>query len=110
MVIAGAEGNLGSAVAKKFLSSSANQVACSAAKSAVIRLTEGLASELKNDGGNTNNVLPGTIDTPQNRENMPNADYSCWVSPEAITDVVLLLASDASRAITGASIPVYGRS
>ena len=64
VVIAGAGGNLGSVAVEKFLFSSANKVACSAAKSAVIRLTEGLASELKNDGDNINCVLPGTIDTP----------------------------------------------
>ncbi|OGO65299.1 MAG: hypothetical protein A2Z45_06150 [Chloroflexi bacterium RBG_19FT_COMBO_55_16] len=82
----------------------------SAAKSAVVRLTEGLATEIKDDGINVNCILPGTIDTPQNRRDTPNADYSRWVQPEAIADVVHFLASDASRAINGASIPIYGRS
>jgi NAD(P)-dependent dehydrogenase (short-subunit alcohol dehydrogenase family) len=40
---------------------------------------------------------------------MPNADFSKWVEPEAIADVILFLASDASRAITGAALPVYGK-
>ena len=82
----------------------------SASKSAVVRLTESLAAELKHNGINANCVLPGTIDTPQNREDMPSADHNRWVPPEAIADVILFLASDAARAVQGAAIPVYGRS
>jgi NAD(P)-dependent dehydrogenase (short-subunit alcohol dehydrogenase family) len=80
-------------------------------KSAVIRLTESMAAELKEYSGiNINCVLPGTIDTPRNRQDMPNADHSKWVKPEALAEVILFLASDNARAINGASIPVYGRS
>jgi len=96
--------------ARLALKGSSNNAAYSAAKSAVIRLTESMAAELKNDGVNVNCVLPGTIDTPQNRASMPNADYSRWVTPDAIADVIMFLASDSARAISGASIPVYGRS
>jgi NAD(P)-dependent dehydrogenase (short-subunit alcohol dehydrogenase family) len=81
-----------------------------ASKAAVITLTESLAAEHKFNNINVNCVLPGTIDTPQNRDAMPDADYSNWVPPEALADVVLFLASDAARCVTGASIPVYGRS
>jgi len=84
--------------------------AYSAAKSAVIRLTESLAGELKDHGINVNCILPGTIDTPQNRQDMPNADHGKWVSPAALADAILFLASDAARAVTGAALPVYGRS
>ena len=87
---------------------SARAAAYSVAKSAVLRLTESLSAELKRAGINVNCVLPGTIDTPQNRESMPNADRSRWVSPEAVADVILFLASDAARAVHGAAIPVYG--
>ena len=73
-------------------------------------VVESLSAELKHQGINVNCVLPGTIDTPQNRESMPKADHSRWVPPEAIADVILFLASDAARAVTGAAIPVYGRS
>lgn len=81
-----------------------------AAKSAVIRLTETLAAELKDREITVNCVLPGTIDTPQNRRDMPKADHSRWVPPAAIADVIVFLCSDAARAVSGASMPVYGRS
>ena len=80
-------------------------------KSAVIRLTESMAAELKEFAGiNVNCILPGTIDTMRNRQDMPDADFSKWVTPQALADVIVFLASDDARAINGASIPVYGRS
>ena len=81
-----------------------------ASKAAVIALTESLADELKHQGINVNCLLPGTLDTPQNRAAMPDQDFATWVSLDALAEVILFLASDASRAITGAAIPVYGRS
>jgi NAD(P)-dependent dehydrogenase (short-subunit alcohol dehydrogenase family) len=83
--------------------------AYSAAKSAVMRLTESLADELKQAGINVNCVLPGTIDTPQNRKDRPTADHGKWVEPAAIADVILFLASDAARAVNGAAVPVFGK-
>ncbi len=77
-------------------------------KSAVLRLTESLSAELKREGINVNAVLPGTIDTPANREAMPDADLSRWVTPQAISEVILFLASDAASAVHGALIPVFG--
>jgi NAD(P)-dependent dehydrogenase (short-subunit alcohol dehydrogenase family) len=90
------------------LSGKANMGAYIASKAAVIRLTESMAAELRDKGINVNCVLPSTIDTPQNRKDMPKADPRRWVAPEALADVVLFLASDAARAIHGASIPVTG--
>ncbi len=81
-----------------------------ASKAAVITLTEALAAEHRDHGITANCILPGTIDTPQNRASMPDADFSRWVPPAALADVIVFLASDAARAITGAAIPVYGRS
>ncbi|QIK38503.1 SDR family oxidoreductase [Caldichromatium japonicum] len=78
------------------------------AKAAVVRLTETLADELKHRGVRVNCVLPGTLDTPSNRAAMPDQDPAQWVSLEALADVILFLASDRSRAITGAAIPVEG--
>jgi NAD(P)-dependent dehydrogenase (short-subunit alcohol dehydrogenase family) len=90
------------------LQGSAKAAAYSASKAALVRLTESLSAELKRSGINVNCVLPGTIDTPQNREAMPKADHSRWVAPEAIADVICFLASGAAHAIHGAAIPVYG--
>jgi len=81
-----------------------------ASKAAVLTLTESLAAEHKLAGINVNCILPGTIDTPQNRAAMPDADFSRWVPPAALADVVVFLASESSRAVTGAAIPVYGQS
>lgn len=91
------------------LSGGAGYSAYSASKSAVLRLTESLAAELKASNINANCVLPSTIDTPQNRKAMPNADFTKWVDPAALAEVILFLISDASRAINGAAIPVYGK-
>ena len=74
-----------------------------------MRLTESLADELKQAGVNVNCVLPGTIDTPQNREDRPSADHGKWVETGAIADVILFLASDAARAVNGAAVPVFGK-
>ncbi|MCH8907043.1 MAG: SDR family oxidoreductase [Candidatus Heimdallarchaeota archaeon] len=81
-----------------------------ASKSMVIRLTESMASELRESNINVNCILPGTIDTPVNRADMPNADYSKWVHPKELGNVILFLASDEAKAINGAAIPVYGLS
>lgn len=81
-----------------------------ASKAAVKTLTESLAAENKFDNINVNCILPGTIDTPQNREAMPDANFENWVPPAALADVVVFLASQAARCVTGAAIPVYGRS
>lgn len=88
----------------------ANMAAYSAAKAAVVRLTESMAAELKGSGINVNCVLPGTLDTEQNRQERPGANHSTWVAPDAVADVILFLASDAARAVVGASVPVFGLS
>jgi NAD(P)-dependent dehydrogenase (short-subunit alcohol dehydrogenase family) len=92
------------------LAGDAYHAAYSVSKTAVVRLTESMAGELKDAGLNVNCVMPGMIDTPQNRAGMPDGDFSKWVAPEAIADVILFLASDGARAINGAAIPVYGKS
>jgi NAD(P)-dependent dehydrogenase (short-subunit alcohol dehydrogenase family) len=83
--------------------------AYTASKAGVHKFTESLADELKDAGITVNAVLPGIIDTPQNRADMPNADTSRWVQPADIAEVVLFLASPQARSITGALIPVTGR-
>ena len=83
--------------------------AYTASKAGVQRLTEALAEEVKDRRVTVNAVLPGTIDTPRNRLDMPQADFSRWVPPEQIARVIVFLASEHADAITGASIPVFGR-
>lgn len=87
----------------------ANMSAYSASKAAVIRLTESASAEYKKHGINVNCILPGTLDTPQNRVAMPDSDFGRWVAVESLASVIAFLASDAARDIHGAAIPVYGR-
>jgi NAD(P)-dependent dehydrogenase (short-subunit alcohol dehydrogenase family) len=103
-------GKIVNVASRDALTGGAGYSAYSASKSAVLRLTESMAAELKNSNINVNCIMPGTIDTPQNRKAIPNADFSKWVEPAAIADVILFLISDAARAINGAAIPVYGKS
>ena len=77
-----------------------------AAKSAVIRLTEAMAAELRDQNINVNCVLPTIIDTPENRAAMPDADPSRWVAPADLANVFVFLASENARAIHGAAMPV----
>jgi NAD(P)-dependent dehydrogenase (short-subunit alcohol dehydrogenase family) len=84
--------------------------AYAASKSAVIRLTETMAAELREHNINVNCVLPTILDTPQNRADMPQADPRRWVAPADLAQVIVFLASDAARAIHGAALPVSGLS
>jgi NAD(P)-dependent dehydrogenase (short-subunit alcohol dehydrogenase family) len=96
----GAIVNIGAAAAEH---SGAGMGAYAASKAGVARLTESLAAELRGRI-RVNAILPLTLDTPQNRRDMPDVDPASWTNPAAIADIVLFLASDASRAINGALI------
>jgi NAD(P)-dependent dehydrogenase (short-subunit alcohol dehydrogenase family) len=91
------------------LKAPAGLAAYAASKSAVIRLTESLADELKADGITVNTVLPSIIDTPQNRAAMPKADPAKWVTPEQVAEVLAFLVSPAASGVTGAAVPITGR-
>jgi len=99
--------NVGAFAAQK---GTAQMGAYAASKSAVIRLTETMAAELRERNINVNCVLPTIIDTPENRAAMPHADPKRWVAPQDLARVILFLASDAARAIHGAALPVTGLS
>lgn len=98
--------NIGAAGAMK---AAAGMGAYAASKAGVARLTEALAEELKQNGITVNALLPSIIDTPPNRADMPDADFSRWVRPEQIGDAIVFLLSDRAQAITGALIPIVGR-
>src|SRR5215467_14617448 len=79
-----------------------------ASKAAMVSLIRTVALENKDAGLRANVILPGTMDTPANRQAIPNADFSKWVSPGAVARLITWLASDAGNDINGAVIPVYG--
>ena len=91
------------------LKGGASMGAYAASKSALMRLVESMSAALRDDGINVNAVLPSIIDTPPNRGAMPDADFSRWVAPEALAEVIGFLASHAARAVHGALVPVLGR-
>ncbi|ODR81552.1 glucose 1-dehydrogenase [Haladaptatus sp. W1] len=78
-----------------------------ASKAGVRLLTETIAEE--NSGVvRANAVMPSVIDTPANREMMPDADHEKWVAPEDIAEMICFLCSDAASVTSGAAVPVYG--
>jgi NAD(P)-dependent dehydrogenase (short-subunit alcohol dehydrogenase family) len=83
--------------------------AYSASKAALVSLMKTVALENKDAGIAANVILPGTIDTPANRKDIPGADASTWVQPASVASLILWLAGDAGKDVTGAAIPVYGR-
>jgi NAD(P)-dependent dehydrogenase (short-subunit alcohol dehydrogenase family) len=102
-------GKIVSVAARAALQGIAGLAAYSASKAGVITLTQAMADELRDQNVQVNCILPSTIDTPANRRAMPEADHSRWVAPAEIARVLAFLASDDSRAISGAAVPVYGR-
>jgi len=108
-LVAGNAGRIVNIGALASVKASAGMGAYAASKAGVARFTEALAEELKDRGVTVNAVLPSIIDTPANRADMPDADSSRWVTPEALAAVVAFLLSDDAAAVTGALLPVSGR-
>lgn len=79
-------------------------------KAAVVTLTQSLAAEHKMNNINVNCILPGTVDTPQNRNDMPDANFSNWVPTTDLANELLHLCSEQAKGVTGAAVPVYGES
>ena len=78
-------------------------------KAGLNALIQTVAEEVKGKGITANVVLPGIIDTPANRKAMPKADFSKWVSPQAIAEKILHLCSEQAGGISGELVPLYGR-
>jgi NAD(P)-dependent dehydrogenase (short-subunit alcohol dehydrogenase family) len=86
----------------------ANVGAYSASKAAMVSLIRTVAVENQAAGMTANVILPGTMDTPSNRQAMPKADFSKWVRTETVAGLMVWLARDAGTDVNGAVIPVYG--
>jgi len=82
--------------------------AYSASKAALVSLIRTVAIENKDAGITANTILPGTMDTPANRKAMPDAEISQWVQPSSVASLIVWLAGDGGKDVTGAAIPVYG--
>jgi NAD(P)-dependent dehydrogenase (short-subunit alcohol dehydrogenase family) len=105
MVAAGAGGRIVIVASRAAVDVARGQAAYQVSKAAVLRLAQVMAAELQGHGITVNSVLPGTMDTPANRESMPKANRSSWVSTDAVAAVIEWLLSDAAAAVTGAAIP-----
>ena len=88
------------------LKAGAEVAAYAATKAGVMRLTESLADELRASHIRVNAVLPTTIDTPQNRAAMPDADTSRWVTPAEVGEAMAFLLSGAASGVTGQLLQV----
>lgn len=108
-LLAGGRGRIVNVGAHAAQQAGAGMGAYAASKAGVARLTEALAEELKDQGVTVNAVLPSILDTPANRADMPQADFSRWVQPAQLAEVIAFLLQDAAAAVTGALIPVRGR-
>jgi NAD(P)-dependent dehydrogenase (short-subunit alcohol dehydrogenase family) len=86
----------------------ANVGAYSASKAAMVSLIRTVAIENKDAGLKANVILPGTMDTPANRQAMPKADFTKWINPASVASLITWLASDSGKDVSGAAIPVYG--
>ncbi len=78
-------------------------------KAALLAFVDAMASEYTAAGVRVNAVLPSIIDTPANRASQPDSDFSRWVSPAQIAQVIAFLCSEEAAPISGAHVPVYGR-
>ncbi|WP_018258304.1 SDR family oxidoreductase [Halomicrobium katesii] len=101
------EGAVVSVSARSSLEGGAGDGIYRATKAGVRLLTETIAAE--NEGVvRANAVMPSVIDTPMNREMMPDADFETWVDPDDIATMMLFLCSEGAAVTSGAAVPVYG--
>jgi NAD(P)-dependent dehydrogenase (short-subunit alcohol dehydrogenase family) len=105
-MIAAGSGRIVSIASRAVIPPQGGFIAYTVSKAAVITLTQALAQEVRGHGITVNAVLPSTMDTPANRQAMPDADRSGWVSPADVARVVAFLLSEQAAAVTGAAVPV----
>jgi NAD(P)-dependent dehydrogenase (short-subunit alcohol dehydrogenase family) len=102
-------GRIVSVAARSGLKGDAMVAPYAVSKGGVILLTQSVSDEVKDYGITVNAIMPSIVDTAPNREAMADADFNKWVQPSDLAEVVVFLASDRARAVTGAAIPVYNR-
>ena len=102
-------GSFVSVSARPALKPFAGAAAYVTAKAAVLAFIQALDADYRSKGIRANAILPSVIDTPANRADQPDADFSKWVQPAEIAKVVRFLVSDDSAVTSGGAIPVYGR-
>lgn len=105
----GGQGRLVNVAARPVLVPTGGMVAYTASKGGVAAMTTALSEELRGEGIYVNAVVPSIIDTPMNRQSMPDADHIVWPSTADLAETIAFLASPANRATSGAIVPVYGR-
>ncbi|MEJ7644161.1 MAG: SDR family NAD(P)-dependent oxidoreductase [Chryseolinea sp.] len=85
-----------------------NSVAYALSKSLIFNLAELLNAEGSKRNVTSSVIVPSTIDTPANRQAMPDADFSCWVKPEEIADAMAIICAEENRSWRGTVVKVYG--
>jgi NAD(P)-dependent dehydrogenase (short-subunit alcohol dehydrogenase family) len=105
MIAAGSGGRIVVVASRAAIDVARGQAAYQVSKAAALRLAQVMGAELRGNGITVNTVLPGTMDTAANRESMPKADRSSWVSTDSVATVIEWLLSDAAGVVTGAAIP-----
>lgn len=108
VMLDGGSGSIVNVGAYSARSGVASMGAYTAAKTVVLRLTEAMAAELRAHNINVNCVLPATLDTPENRAAMPDADPAQFVALADLAEAIVFLASPAAHAINGVALPVTG--
>ena len=109
-MLEGGKGKIVNVAARAALEGKAKMAPYCVSKAAVITLTQSLSAECRQKNINVNCILPGTIDTPQNRADMPASDFGKWVPTEQLANEILHLCSEQAAGVTGAAVPVYGKS
>jgi len=102
-------GSISLILAKAGKSGASGMAAYTASKAAATRIMESMAQELKANNIRVNGISPSIVDTPPNRNSMPDADFDKWVNPAQIGDLAVFLASNAASAITGTNVEISGK-
>lgn len=98
------QGCIVNVAAKAGITHPPHAAAYAASKAAALAMMGSVAAELAETAVRANSILPSTIDTEANRSAMPKADFSKWVPPEQIAEVIRFLCSPAGEAVRGAQI------